>query len=253
MKIEKINDNQIRCTLSKHDLDLRQIKLSELAYGTKKANQLFHEMMSFAEQHFDFDSQDMPLMVEAIPCADDSITIIITKVNYPDELDTRFSTFSDVPDGMESLFGDIEDYMEEIPIAARDSVSAKDILSLMHASSDEKENESNISVDPSKFVRMYELRSLDNVISLAHVLNDYYRGDNILYHTKEDAPYYLILHIGDHSATEYNKVCNIAAEYGTLRRITSSTESYFGEHSRPLLSQYALQQLVRMPSTSENC
>ena len=33
MKIEKINENQIRCTLTREDLELHQIKLSELAYG----------------------------------------------------------------------------------------------------------------------------------------------------------------------------------------------------------------------------
>ena len=33
MKIEKINDNQIRCTLTRADLADRQLKLSELAYG----------------------------------------------------------------------------------------------------------------------------------------------------------------------------------------------------------------------------
>lgn len=37
MKIEKINDNQIRCTLTSDDLASREIKLSELAYGTDKA------------------------------------------------------------------------------------------------------------------------------------------------------------------------------------------------------------------------
>ena len=41
MKIEKINDNQIRCTLNRNDLISRQIKLSELAYGTEKAKSLF--------------------------------------------------------------------------------------------------------------------------------------------------------------------------------------------------------------------
>ena len=38
MKIEKINDNQIRCTLTQQDLENRHIRLSELAYGTEKAN-----------------------------------------------------------------------------------------------------------------------------------------------------------------------------------------------------------------------
>ena len=37
MKIEKLNDNQIRCTLTHADLAERQLQLSELAYGTEKA------------------------------------------------------------------------------------------------------------------------------------------------------------------------------------------------------------------------
>ena len=36
MKIEKINDNKIRCTLARDDLANRRVKkISELAYGTK--------------------------------------------------------------------------------------------------------------------------------------------------------------------------------------------------------------------------
>ena len=37
MKIEKLSDNQIRCTLTRADLAARQLQLSELAYGTEKA------------------------------------------------------------------------------------------------------------------------------------------------------------------------------------------------------------------------
>ena len=48
MKIEKVNDNQIRCTLTKADLADRQLKLSELAYGTEKANLIETEKRSFA-------------------------------------------------------------------------------------------------------------------------------------------------------------------------------------------------------------
>ena len=35
MKIEKVNENQIRCTLTKQDLADRQINLRELAYGSE--------------------------------------------------------------------------------------------------------------------------------------------------------------------------------------------------------------------------
>ena len=40
MRIEKVNDHQIRCTLTKADLAERELKSSELAYGTEKAKSL---------------------------------------------------------------------------------------------------------------------------------------------------------------------------------------------------------------------
>ena len=54
MKIEKINDNKIRCTLTSADLAERNLKLSELAYGTEKARSLFQDMMLEANQQFGF-------------------------------------------------------------------------------------------------------------------------------------------------------------------------------------------------------
>ena len=39
MKIEKLNDNQIRCTLTRADLADRQLKLSALVCGTEKAEE----------------------------------------------------------------------------------------------------------------------------------------------------------------------------------------------------------------------
>ena len=97
MKIEKINDNQIRCTLTRDDLAQRQLKLSELAYGSEKAKSLFREMMQQAASEFGFESDNLPLMIEAIPTAGDSIVLNITKVDDPDELDTRFSRFTPAP------------------------------------------------------------------------------------------------------------------------------------------------------------
>ena len=94
MKLEKLNDNQIRCTLTQADLADRQIKLSELAYGSEKAKSLFRDMMLQASAEFGFEANDIPLMIEAIPMPNDSIVLIITKVSDPEELDTRFSRFS---------------------------------------------------------------------------------------------------------------------------------------------------------------
>ena len=94
MKIERINENQIRCTLTSSDLSARNLNLGELAYGTEKAKKLFHEMIQKASNEVGFEADDIPLMVEAIPLSSESIMLIITKIEDPEELDTRFSRFS---------------------------------------------------------------------------------------------------------------------------------------------------------------
>jgi adapter protein MecA 1/2 len=94
MKIEKLSENQIRCTLNKTDLASRQLKISELAYGSEKAKELFRDMMQQASYELGFEADDIPLMIEAIPVSADCIVLIVTKVDDPEELDTRFSKFS---------------------------------------------------------------------------------------------------------------------------------------------------------------
>ena len=77
MKIEKINDNQIRCTLTREDLENHQIRISELAYGTEKAKKLFRDMMQQAQIQFGFEADNIPLMIEAIPVSTESIILMI--------------------------------------------------------------------------------------------------------------------------------------------------------------------------------
>ena len=50
MKIERISDNQIRCTLNKADLAGKETLLNELAFGSDKAKGLFRELMKKASQ-----------------------------------------------------------------------------------------------------------------------------------------------------------------------------------------------------------
>lgn len=136
MKIEKISENQIRCTLNRSDLDERQLKISELAYGSEKAKSLFREMMQQASYEFGFEAENIPLMIEAIPMSPDCIVLIITKVEDPDELDTRFSKFapddSDEEDDDDSLYdhyaqeddnSEFEDFDSVDDIGASDSSS----------------------------------------------------------------------------------------------------------------------------------
>ena len=87
MKIERLSENQIRCTLNKADLNEKQLKISELAYGSPKAKELFKDMMQQASVELGFEADDTPLMIEAIPVSSDCLILIVTKVEDPEELE----------------------------------------------------------------------------------------------------------------------------------------------------------------------
>ncbi len=82
-------------------MSVRDLNLGELAYGSEKAKRLFREMIQKASSEVGFDAEDIPLMVEAIPLSNESIMLIITKIEDPEELDTRFSKFAPMSDDEE--------------------------------------------------------------------------------------------------------------------------------------------------------
>lgn len=86
MKIERISDNQIRCTLNKEDLEGKETLLNELAFGSEKAKGLFRELMNKAATELGFEtSEDNPLMVEAIPVSKECLILVITRVDNPED------------------------------------------------------------------------------------------------------------------------------------------------------------------------
>lgn len=246
MKIEKINDNQIRCTLTREDLELHQIRLSELAYGSDKAKKLFRDMMEQAQLQFGFEADNIPLMIEAIPVTADSIILIITKVEDPEELDTRFSKFTPFKDRgqTEPLQLDGADNIIDIFQKVFDS-KLKGLSKKTATDADTAREEDTQEVPSVNLLRLFIFSRLDDVIAAAHGLNGFFTGKNTLYKDSAEGRYHLVLHQSDTTPEDFNRVCNILSEYGTAKAFSPAGEAYLKEHGE-LISTNALQQLAQL-------
>ena len=252
MKIEKISDNQIRCTLNKSDLIDRELRISELAYGTEKAKALFRDMIQQAFYEFGFEVDDIPLMIEAIPVSTECLILVITKVEDPDELDTRFSKFSSLGprDAEEKSDADEDSYADEIInsfdqmdyISDDSEEESKDIIDSADSETDEKPS---FSIS-SNMVKVYSFRYLKEVTELAYILLGYYNGINTLYKNPVTSTYYLVISMSHHTPEEFNKICNIISEYGKPERSTYASASYYEEHFEIIVKEQALQILSVM-------
>ncbi len=248
MKIEKLNENQIRCTLTREDLVDREIHVSELAYGSERAKALFRDMMQQASEDFGFEANNVPLMIEAIPVSTDSLILIITKVENPEELDTRFSRFT--PDSDSSERARTASSIAEMLSGADDLLDLIDKLHQAHQLASKssgagipQETGGNDSEESFHLARFYLFQDLETVIRVSHVLVDKYTGPNALFKNPEDQNYYLLLKKADTDAEQFNRVCNILSEYALQISYTPGMEEYFTEHMEVIIPEMAIQNL----------
>lgn len=248
MKIEKISDNQIRFTLTGEDLAARQIKLSELAYGTEKARNLFREMMQQAASQVGFEADNIPLMIEAIPMSEGSIVLVVTKVENPEELDTRFSGFApsltasegisgSLPGSFEQLLHSItasrpggnENTVQAVPSSPAPSAEVKDALEKFRIY--------------AACNRLYSFDSMDSLLKAAARIRGAYTGESILL---KSSNYLLLLKMKDiEEVRKMQPILAAISEYSILLPVTYAREQYLEEHGHILIPSGAIGQLAR--------
>ena len=263
MKIEKVSDNQIRCTLTREDLAERQIKLSELAYGTEKAKLLFRDMMQQAAYEFGFEADDIPLMIEAIPVSSECLVLVVTKVDDPEELDTRFSKFTDDAvgdydcdeedyddvedsfddDGVINCFGKIDDLLDSADV---EEDSFMPLPKAIGSDSFDLVDEGSKTETCEKVKRVYVFNSLEDVIKVSSIVNTNYQGESCLYKNPSTATYYLTLEKTSDSVDSFSRVCGVVSEYGTLEKTTYASFCHYEEHFTTIVPENAIEILSKM-------
>lgn len=209
MKIEKISDTQVKFVLNKSDLTVRNIKLSELAYGSEKTQQLFHEMMEQASIECDFHSENIPLMIEAIPITLDSIMVIVTKVPNPKEFENKFNLFSAL--GIENKLKNTDNLSK--------STKPKD----------------------EGYIIIYSFKTIDQVISVSSRLNNVFNGLSSVY--KYNAMFYLVLESINNEKIELDY---ILSEFADKHVSGLKSKYYLVEHGEVIIKDKAVEKLYNI-------
>ena len=209
MKIEKISDTQIRFTLSKTDLEERNIKITELAYGSEKTHLLFQEMMRQAHAECNFESENTPLMVEAMPIGKSHVVIVVTKIS--------------------------------------DSIEEERALNLLPCSHANDQFKTHGLQEPkqevlSEVLAIFSFNNLDDVVQASKRLHDYFMGQSRLY--KNDSQYFLVIHEETHAAYAMLEAETVLYEYGDRHISSGLSESYLKEHGVLMIECQAVEKLA---------
>ncbi len=282
MKLERLSENQIRCTLNKADLADRELMLNELAYGTDKAKELFRDMMEQASVELGFEANDIPLMIEAIPISPECLILIITKVEDPEELDTRFSRFSKYTDieidedgnivedeedessddddlslleSTSSLLDTLSNIVENIEQVKKQSESDANAANFIPLSASIRESNAKRAKEQDKkkdkkkdefniSYRIFSFQNINDISKAASLVSSIYQDDNSLYKSPIDGLYYLIVHNTKGDIEDYQRTCNLLSEYGTKVKGNYAMPYYFSEHFTLIIKKDAIQTLA---------
>ena len=225
MKIEKINDNQVKIMLSRFDLDERNLRIDELAYGSEKAQALFRDIMAEAHVQYGFESENLPLMIEAIPYSRDSITIIVTKVTNPPDLEERFKYFqnkfqSDIHHH-ENIVSHAPNMPSQAPKAATPKPKPSPVLVF-----------SFDTLDKAALAAVEALKRLPSGLPLTDIL---FKHDNL---------YYLYIELPRPNPVLALTIISAACEFGQRHEISEYSKHYLLEHGTVLIQNEALKKLA---------
>ena len=262
MRIERINENSICCTLTSFDLSVRNLNLRELAYGSEKAKKLFDEMMTKASNEVGFNADNTPIMIEAIPLSSDSIKLIISKVPDPEELDTRFSRFTQNPaakkdgdnwlnrltaallEGAEGLVGQLQKLNDEAK-KPEAGAAAEVPAASESASGTDQAGPADQAHRRSDDYRAFSFDDMDAAINACKAATAF-TGESMLYRNPFNGQYVLIVECADAGNENFSRACNVIAEYGRMLRTVQNTLSYYEEHYKPIVKSDAIQKLAQI-------
>ncbi|MBQ1274637.1 MAG: adaptor protein MecA [Cellulosilyticum sp.] len=225
MKIEKISDTQIKVTLNHSDLMDRDLKLSELAYGSQKAQALFKDMMAKANEEFGFETDNVPLMIEAVPLSTDSIMIVVTKVDDPLQIEQRLETIGERPTHRTFKEPD-EERITDLNLM-EDGMEAT-------TSSDQSHKETTIT---------YLFDDFDSMCMAAHRVQPMFAGDNSLY--KYSDKYFLVIGKNKKASSTLEGMLGVLDEFGSKCLNSNLNEFFLKEHGKLMIELHAIDVLAK--------
>ena len=222
MKIEKINDTQVKFILTREDFKERDLTISELTYSSEKAQKLFRDMMERASIETGFEVDQSPLVIEAIPMSSDSIVIIVSKVSgkkdeeYVSPLSNLFGRLSRA----ENIYGENE-------YSALEGAAGSDTKRLR----------------VPKNIAIYSFDTLDDASFASERLNLSFKGASSLH--KYAGKYYICLQLPFKTAVlRMGELENVLCEYGDKHVSNTVSRGFLLEHGEIIINSNAVGKLA---------
>ena len=229
MKVERINEVQIKFILTKTDLEKRSLDITDLAYGSTKTQELFQDIIETASREFSFNMEETPLMIEAVPMSKTSITIMLTKVS---------ADATNLPPLAEGLLKKIENLPKQRPAGNEEQMVKIPSSFNKKNNKTNKKSEKILSVNSNKCL-IYSFEDLDTISETSRMIKSSNVKSSIYKYKNE---YMFVIEPSKDKLEKMQIVNRILSEHG--KKINGKGElvkAHLVENAEKLIENNAIQ------------
>jgi len=93
-------------------------------------------------------------------------------------------------------------------------------------------------------LRLFSFGTMDHILLAARLLDRMYHGSNTLYKDPAENIFILALTKSEHTDNDFNRICNMLTEYGTMEKASSAELAFLEEHCEVLIAHEAIKKLA---------
>ncbi len=251
MKFEFVDENKIKIEITKEDLEERELKIVELAYGSDKARDFFQEVMELAYEELGFDVNNIPILVEAVPVSLEEINIFVTKVTNPDDLEQKLSHLPVEKMKKQNIDLDIlREKLEEAKENIFNDLSKRKAINLDPTAKEEKEPKKTEEIKEEKpvkkssFLTIFSFDSIDTTaFATKRIPSDITFKSQLILNNER---FYLTLEAKKVDSEEFSKIEDRLFEYGEKHISTVESKQLLVEHGEIIIKKDAINVLSKL-------
>lgn len=286
MRFEKINENKVKIELTKEDLVKHNIKLTDIAFGSDSSRRVLHDIMTQAFDELEFEPDNLPLVIEAVPTSSFSINIFITKMRTEEEFEANVEkvakqneknlqglnllekftndfekmTKDIIGDDIDisTIFKDSEDdLLELVEELDKDSKNSKDAVSIKS----NKSNEEKAKVMKEKLIEKDKIKKTKvSILNKTEIIYKFEKIDDIIalshslakFYTgksrlyKHEDVYYILFDAKGYEKLDIVKLRLTLDEFGEFVSTHKVAKGFLNEHGKVILKSDVLKKLNKV-------
>ncbi|MCX8075070.1 MAG: adaptor protein MecA [Clostridia bacterium] len=224
MKVEKINENKIKITLTIDELKARKISIKDIEKDVNLAKNLFLDLLEESDLNEEFIADDSQLYIEASSDNNNLFVVTITKIEHIPEL-SKYALLDNI----------LEKSIDK---------KSKNSLSLTKDSTKKKRDSEKINYKVDSTI--YSFSSMDDILVMCEILakEKIFLGKNSLY--KYVNEYFIVFNKSSIKNKKFLRTFIVLSEYCKNYYTSSIFDISIKEKCKLIISDNALQKLIKL-------